>query len=115
MPPCGGTLNEFSCHYLDLLHGYAGALPHTISCDGGHQLVFHDGRDTWDRATVTMKYPTMLCRAYAQHVRPSRADLTIMGDEGSIETIVICSASQSIRRKARKAATVFRRLKRMNL
>jgi len=83
----GGTLNEFSCHYFDLLHGYAGGLPHTISCDGGIS-VYHDGRDTWDRATVTMKYPNDVVAVHTLSMfGPSRADITVMGDEGSIESI----------------------------
>jgi len=83
----GGTLNEFSCHYLDLLHWYAGGLPTSISCDGGIS-VYHDGRDTWDRATVTLKYSDDLTAVHTLSMfGPSRADMTVMGDEGSIESV----------------------------
>lgn len=83
----GGTLNEFSCHYFDLLHWYAGGLPETIACDGGIS-VYHDGRDTWDRATVTMRYPNDVVAVHTLSMfGPGRADLTVMGDEGSIESV----------------------------
>ena len=83
----GGTLNEFSCHYLDLLHGYAGALPESVSCDGGIS-VYHDGRDTWDHATVTLKYPGELTAVHTLCLfGPGHADLQITGDEGAIESI----------------------------
>ena len=83
----GGTLNEFSCHYLDLLHGYAGALPTRISCEGGIS-VYHDGRDTWDHATVTLEYPNDLTAVHSLCLfGPGRADLQIIGNEGSIESV----------------------------
>lgn len=83
----GGTLNEFSCHYLDMLHGYAGALPEKISADGGIS-VYHDGRDTWDHASVTMKYPNDLIAVHTLCLfGPGRTDLQIIGDEGWIESV----------------------------
>ena len=83
----GGTLNEFSCHYLDLLHGYAGNLPTAVACAGGIS-VYKDGRDTWDHATVTLKYPGDLTAVHTLCLfGPSRADLQIIGDEGSIESV----------------------------
>jgi predicted dehydrogenase len=83
----GGTLNEFSCHYLDLLHGYAGALPETIACEGGIS-VYHDGRDTWDHATVTLRYPGELTAIHTLCLfGPNRADFQISGDEGTIESV----------------------------
>jgi len=83
----GGTLNEFSCHYLDLLNGYAGSLPEAISCEGGIS-VYTDGRDTWDHATITLKYPGDLTAVHTLCLfGPSRADLQIIGDEGSIESV----------------------------
>ena len=82
----GGTLNEFSCHYLDLLHWMVGETPQTVSCDGGI-AVYHDGRDTWDHATVTMKYPSGVTAVHTLCMfGPGRNELVIMGDEGSIET-----------------------------
>jgi predicted dehydrogenase len=82
----GGTLNEFSCHYLDLLHWYAGGLPERILADGGIS-VYHDGRDTWDHASVTLLYPDGLTAIHTLCLfGPGRADLTIAGTEGSIET-----------------------------
>jgi predicted dehydrogenase len=83
----GGTLNEFSCHYFDLLHGMAGALPERISCDGGIS-VYHDGRDTWDHATVTLKYPNDVTAVHTLCLfGPNRADLQIVGEAGFIETV----------------------------
>lgn len=83
----GGTLNEFSCHYLDLLHWYAGARPERISCDGGIS-VYHDGRDTWDHATVTLKYPGEITAVHTLCLfGANRADLQITGDEGAIESV----------------------------
>jgi predicted dehydrogenase len=83
----GGTLNEFSCHYLDLLHGYAGGLPEAISCEGGIS-VYHDGRDTWDHATVTLKYSNDLTAVHTLCLfGQGHADLQIIGDEGSIESV----------------------------
>jgi len=83
----GGTLNEFSCHYLDLLHWYAGGLPTSVLCDGGIS-VYHDGRDTWDRASVTLKYSNDLTAVHTLSMfGPSRADITVIGDEGFIESI----------------------------
>jgi predicted dehydrogenase len=82
----GGTLNEFDCHYFDLLHGIVGALPERITCDGGVS-VYHDGRDTWDHATVTLKYPGGVTAVHTLCLfGPSRNDLMIVGDEGSIES-----------------------------
>jgi len=81
----GGTLNEFDCHYFDLLHWMAGALPQRVSCDGGIS-VYHDGRDTWDHASVTLQYPDGLTAVHTLCLfGPNRADLQVMGDEGSIE------------------------------
>jgi predicted dehydrogenase len=81
----GGTLNEFDCHYFDLLHWTAGALPERVSCTGGISN-YHDGRDTWDHATVTLTYPGGMT---AEHTLclfgPNRNDVTVMGQEGSIE------------------------------
>lgn len=83
----GGTLNEFSCHYLDLLHWYAGGLPQALSCEGGIS-VYRDGRDTWDHATVTLKYPGDLTAVHTLCLfGPFRADLQIIGDEGAIESV----------------------------
>ena len=82
----GGTLNEFSCHYLDLLHWMVGEHPATVSCDGGI-AVYQDGRDTWDHATVTMKYPSGVTAVHTLCMfGPGRNELVVMGDEGSIET-----------------------------
>lgn len=83
----GGTLNEFSCHYLDLLHWHAGGLPERVSCDGGI-AVYKDGRDTWDYASVTMTYPGGVTAVHTLSMfGPGRNDTTIMGDEGSIEAV----------------------------
>jgi predicted dehydrogenase len=83
----GGTLNEFDCHYFDLLHGMAGALPERITCDGGIS-VYRDGRDTWDHATVTLRYPNDVTAVHTLCLfGPNRADLQIVGDEGFIETV----------------------------
>jgi predicted dehydrogenase len=83
----GGTLNEFSCHYLDLLHWMAGGLPRRISCEGGI-AVYKDGRDTWDHATVTMTYADELTAVHTLCLfGPGRADLMVVGEEGSIETM----------------------------
>lgn len=82
----GGTLNEFDCHYFDLLHGLAGALPESISCQGGIS-VYKDGRDTWDHATVTLGYPGGMTAVHTLCLfGPSRNVLCVFGDEGSIET-----------------------------
>jgi predicted dehydrogenase len=81
----GGTLNEFSCHYLDLLHGMVGALPTKISAEGGIN-VYKDGRDTWDWASVTMTYPEGVTAVHTLSLfGPGRSDVTIMGEEGFIE------------------------------
>jgi predicted dehydrogenase len=82
----GGTLNEFDCHYFDLLHWFAGALPETASCEGGISY-YHDGRDTWDHASVTLQYPDSVTAVHTLCLfGPGRSDLTIMGDEGSLQT-----------------------------
>jgi predicted dehydrogenase len=82
----GGTLNEYDCHYFDLLHGMAGALPERVSCDGGI-TVYHDGRDTWDHATVTMNYPGGVTAVHTLCLfGPGRNELRVMGEEGSLET-----------------------------
>ena len=81
----GGTLNEFDCHYFDLLHWTAGALPERVSCDGGISA-YHDGRDTWDHATVTLTYPGGVSAVHTLCLfGPNRADLTVMGEDGAIE------------------------------
>jgi predicted dehydrogenase len=81
----GGTLNEFSCHYLDLLHGIVGALPQRITADGGIS-VYKDGRDTWDHATITMDYGDGVTAVHTLSLfGPGRNDLVVMGDEGIIE------------------------------
>ena len=81
----GGTLNEFSCHYFDLLHWMAGGLPERVSADGGI-AVYKDGRDTWDHATVTLKYPGGVTAVHTLCMfGPSRNELQVYGDEGTIE------------------------------
>ena len=83
----GGTLNEFDCHYFDLLHWIAGGLPDRLTCDGGIS-VYHDGRDTWDHATVTLNYPGGVTAVHTFCLfGPNRDELRVMGDEGAIETI----------------------------
>jgi predicted dehydrogenase len=84
----GGTLNEFSCHYFDLLHWYAGAAtPATVSADGGIAF-YKDDRDTWDHATVTMTYGNGVRAVHTLSLfGPTRADFIVMGDEGSIELV----------------------------
>ena len=63
----------------------ADALPDHISCDGGIS-VYHDGRDTWDHATVTLKYPNDVTAVHTLCLfGPGRADVAIMGDKGSID------------------------------
>jgi len=70
-----------------MLHGYAGALPQTIACEGGIS-VYNDGRDTWDHATVTLRYPGELTAVHSLCLfGPSRADIQISGDEGTIESV----------------------------
>jgi predicted dehydrogenase len=82
----GGTLNEFSCHYLDLIHWMAGERPIAISGTGGI-MVYKDGRDTWDNATVTMRYPSGLVAVHTLCLfGHGRNELVVYGDEGSLET-----------------------------
>ncbi len=83
----GGTLNEFSCHYFDLIHWMAGyPTPERISCDGGIS-VYKDGRDTWDHASVTMKYADNVTAVHTLCLfGPGRNDISITGDEGTIAT-----------------------------
>jgi len=82
----GGTLNEFDCHYFDLLHWMAGSLPQKVTGEGGIS-VYHDGRDTWDHATVTLEYPDDLVAVHTLCLfGPGRTDLRVMGEEGSLET-----------------------------
>jgi predicted dehydrogenase len=81
----GGTLNEYDCHYFDLLHWFAGGLPETVYGEGGI-AVYKDGRDTWDHGTVTLTYPNDVTAVHTISLfGPSRADICIMGEEGSIE------------------------------
>src|SRR4051812_45421354 len=83
----GGTLNEFSCHYFDLIHWFAGANPSRVSADGGI-AVYKNGRDTWDYASVTMSYPNDVTAVHTLSLfGPGRADVTVMGEEGSIEQV----------------------------
>jgi predicted dehydrogenase len=81
----GGTLNEFSCHYLDLLHWFAGApAPTAVSGDGGI-AVYTDGRDTWDHASLTLTYPNGVKAVHTLSLfGTGRGDITVMGEEGSI-------------------------------
>ena len=84
----GGTLNEFSCHYLDLVHWYAGAgTPTAVSADGGIAF-YKDGRDTWDHASVTLTYPGDVKAVHTLSLfGPNRHDFTVMGEEGAIEMV----------------------------
>ncbi|HEX4793424.1 MAG TPA: Gfo/Idh/MocA family oxidoreductase [Humisphaera sp.] len=83
----GGTLAEFDCHYFDILHWIAGAAPQRISCDGGI-AVYHDGRDTWDHASLVLTYPDGLTAVHTLCLfGPGRADLTVVGESGSLESI----------------------------
>ncbi|HXE53669.1 MAG TPA: Gfo/Idh/MocA family oxidoreductase [Tepidisphaeraceae bacterium] len=83
----GGTLNEFSCHYLDLLHWFAGGLPDSVWGEGGIS-VYHDGRDTWDHASVTLHYPSDVTAVHTLCLfGPGRADVTVVGEHGSIESV----------------------------
>jgi predicted dehydrogenase len=81
----GGTLNEFSCHYFDLLHWFAGSpTPSAVSGDGGIS-VYTDGRDTWDHASVTLTYPNGVKAVHTLSLfGTGRGDVTVMGEEGSI-------------------------------
>jgi predicted dehydrogenase len=80
----GGTLNEFSCHYLDLIHWYAGGVPTAVFGDGGI-AVHKDGRDTWDWASVTMTYPNDVKAVHTLSLfGTGRGDVTVMGEDGSI-------------------------------
>ena len=80
----GGTLNEFSCHYLDLLHWYAGETPTAVTGDGGI-AVYKDGRDTWDHASLTITYGNDVKAVHTLSLfGTGRGDITVMGDEGSI-------------------------------
>ena len=81
----GGTLNEFSCHYFDLLHWMVGAVPERATGDGGI-AVYKDGRDTWDHASVTLTYPGGVKAVHTLCMfGPSRNDLQVYGEEGTIE------------------------------
>ena len=83
----GGTLNEFDCHYFDILHWFAGSAPSSATCEGGIS-VYKDGRDTWDHASVTLRYPNDVTAVHTLCIfGPQRADLTVVGDEGAIESI----------------------------
>lgn len=83
----GGTLNEFDCHYFDLLHGLAGGVPQRVAGTGGIS-VYRDGRDTWDHASVTLAYAGGVKAVHTLCLfGPGRADLTIFGDEGAIEAV----------------------------
>jgi predicted dehydrogenase len=81
----GGTLNEYSCHYFDLLHWFAGSsTPSAVTGDGGISL-YTDGRDTWDHASVTLTYPNGVKAVHTLCLfGPGRGDTTVMGEEGSI-------------------------------
>lgn len=99
----GGTLNELCCHFFDVLHGLVGALPRRLSCDGGI-AVCKDGRDTWDHATVTMQYPDGCSAAHTLTMfGPNRFDLSVAGDEGTVETTAD-GLSLSVRGKNGKSA-----------
>jgi predicted dehydrogenase len=84
----GGTLNEFSCHYFDLLHWFAGSpAPSAVSGDGGI-AVYTDGRDTWDHASVTLTYPNGVKAVHTLSLfGTGRGDVTVMGEEGSIAMV----------------------------
>jgi predicted dehydrogenase len=84
----GGTLNEFSCHYFDLLHWFAGApTPTAVTGDGGI-AVYKDGRDTWDYASVTLTYPNDVKAVHTLSLfGTGRGDVTVMGEEGSIAMV----------------------------
>jgi predicted dehydrogenase len=84
----GGTLNEFSCHYFDLLHWFAGSpTPSAVSGDGGIS-VYTDGRDTWDYASVTLTYPNGVKAVHTLSLfGTGRGDVTVMGEEGSIAMV----------------------------
>jgi predicted dehydrogenase len=80
----GGTLNEKSCHFLDLLHWMAGEMPQRVTCNGGIAK-YRDGRDTWDHATISMRYPS---GALATHTLcmfgPKRMDFQVIGEEAAL-------------------------------
>jgi predicted dehydrogenase len=83
----GGSLNEFSCHYFDLLNWYAGAVPTAVGGDGGI-AVRKDGRDTWDWASVTLTYPNGVKAVHTLSLfGTGRGDISVMGEEGTIESV----------------------------
>lgn len=84
----GGTLNEFSCHYFDLLHWFADSpTPTTVTGDGGI-AAYKDGRDTWDYASVTLTYPNGVKAVHTLSLfGTGRGDVTVMGEEGSIAMV----------------------------
>jgi predicted dehydrogenase len=80
----GGTLNEFSCHMIDICNWLAGSLPQKVSGSGGIS-VYNDGRDTWDHANAVCHHADGLQVVHSLCMfGPNRSDLEIIGDEGSI-------------------------------
>lgn len=108
----GGTLNEFSCHYFDMLNGLVGQPhPERISCDGGI-AVYHNGRNTWDYATVTMKYAGDITAVHTLSLfGPNKNDLTVMGTEGNLitdgEKITIATAKRGTKNSGNKPEEVM--------
>lgn len=81
----GGVLSEEGCHYFDLLHWMAGAAPETVGCSGGIACYTNDGRDTWDHAMATLRYPGGCIGSLDNCLyAPGHLQMQIVGDEGSL-------------------------------
>jgi predicted dehydrogenase len=80
----GGTLNEKSCHFLDLMNWMAGETPAAVRCEGGIAK-YHAGRNTWDHANLTATYPSGSTATHALCMfGPHRMDYQVVGDGASL-------------------------------
>jgi predicted dehydrogenase len=86
-PPRAGRSTSSPATTSTCSTGSPGHLPTAVAGDGGI-AVYHDGRDTWDHASVTLTYPGGVRAVHTLSLfGPGRADVTVMGEEGSIEMV----------------------------
>ena len=85
----GGPLLEEGCHYYDILHWMAGALPQRVYCQGGIACYTTDGRDTWDHAVTTLKYGNgCLGTLDLCLFGPTHLELQVVGEGGCLHAVI---------------------------
>ena len=104
----GGTLVEKCCHYFDLMNLIIGERPVSVMASGGqnvnHLDEYYDGRrsDLLDNAYVIVEYPhdvrAMLDLCMFAEATRNQEELSVVGDQGKVESLIPQNVIRSGRR-----------------